>query len=218
MSVENFSPWVMVRWGIAFLIYMGTLGIAFDQFGIKNKELAEAKAEKEKFRKEINSAKAKGELHRFEKEDWRRKAVDLANSTQSLLDVNKKLVDHQKTMDLSVESTVKTTRVESVTIPRSAVAEAAPVIPNWYPLAPSLVAKTIRDNAIANNKDNYSLINYDIERNTEAYEKILRYYKTADPFIKKAINKAALEYGTKFSMFAYDVERQIESRQKFDGK
>ena len=96
--------------------------------------------------------------------------------------------------------------------------EAAPVIPNWYPLAPSLVAKTIRDNAIAENKDNYSSINYAIERNTEAYEKILRYYKTADPFIKKAINKAALEYGTKFSSFAYDVERQIEARQKFEGK
>jgi hypothetical protein len=184
----------------------------------KNKELAEARANSEKYRKEMNSAKAKGEQYRAEGEDWRRKAVDLANSTQNLIDASKKLVGLQESRDLSAESTVKAARVGSVTVPRSVVMEAAPVIPNWYPLAPSLVAKTIRDNAIAENKDNYSSINYAIERNTEAYEKILRYYKTADPFIKKAINKAALEYGTKFSSFAYDVERQIEARQKFEGK
>ena len=90
--------------------------------------------------------------------------------------------------------------------------------PPWYPPAPSVVVKTIREQALAENKDNYSGANYEIERQTEAFDKLIRWQKMANPLINGLIAKAAFENGTKYSMIAYEVERQLEAKQRLDGK
>jgi prophage DNA circulation protein len=213
----------------AVVIYGLTIAIGWDQ-------LSHLSADKQKFEKDLTTAqgevratKASLKIAQADAVDWRNKAVGLSENVKAMIDAQKTLdaIKEQEIALLKAKASDQTYASTASAVPdyrpgqgsggfQNTRISPAPIIPAWVPPAPSVVTKTIRDKAVAEYKDNYSSLNYEIERQTESFEKIMRYYKTADPFIKSAINKAALEHGTNYSSFAYDVERQIEARQKFD--
>jgi hypothetical protein len=90
-----------------------------------------------------------------------------------------------------------------------------PEIPEWYPPLKDEVAKQIKDAANALSND-YNMINYEIQRQTEAYSGLVRYHKTGSPFIRKLISKYALRWGSNYAMIVYEVSSQIDAREKLE--
>ena len=193
-----------------------------DQIALKAKNLAIAEAKLEVAKKETRAANTKAEKRLRSEIEWMDKALksseDAVKATEDAVTAAEASVAANQDA-ANARAELKNRKRAEADIPARPYAQpvaASPVIPAWYPSAASMVKKVIRDQALAEHKDNYSSMNYEIERQTKAYEKILRYYNTANPFIKAAINKAALEHGTNYSSFSYAVERQIEAKQKFD--
>ena len=229
MKTETLNPWLIIRWAFVVALFAGTVAVAVDQVRTKDKAIAEARAE-------IARHKAAFENLTNEARELGKEAAEYAVSLQQIegqLDAIKTQVQYNQALKKTEDTAAAVLRTQAVltqaqpgrvqAIPAAGKYVApqsarGPVIPQWYPPAPSVVAKTIRDNAIAEHKDDYSALNYEITRQTEGYEKLLRYYKTADPFIKGVINKAALDYGSKYSMIAYEVDREIEARKKFQAR
>lgn len=233
MKAEHLNPWAIIRWAVVALLFAGTVTIAVDQMKTKDRALAAAKREiglLEVDARKANVSREKvgkqaAEIEQLEQQITTLEAGKqfdaklLHNMALRAVVAEKKLTDFLAAPASATASTVSTTYAGyAAPAPAAPRMMDAPVIPAWAPPAPSMVTKTIRERAVAEYKDNFSGLNYEIERQTEAFEKIVRYYKTADPFIKSAINKAALEYGFNYSSFAYDVERQIEARQKFQSR
>lgn len=217
---------IIITTAAAALVCAGTIAIAVDQVKTRDKELADVYGKLGVVKKELITTTKKRDEYQKQSLEWLGKWTDQAQSTLNLIEAQKRVTAATKAVE-DAKAMVAQSEVRVVTFPQpvsnsyattSYATPPPPVIPAWSPPAPSVVTKTIRDRAVAEHKDNYSSLNYEIERQTEAFEKIVRYYKTADPFIKAAINKAALEYGANYSSFAYDVERQIEARQKFNGR
>lgn len=205
------------------LIFTGGFAIAVDQIRERDSKLTTSETALATIKKELSKTKS-------ERDNYQRFSAKIAKGVDDLKAAHDTVVAaYQSEIEGYKARAAVSHQINQALLdnpPRAAPPSApvyastpmpsAPVIPAWWPPAPSVVTKAIRTNAVAEHKDNYPSMNYEIERQTEAYEKLLRFYKTADPFIKAAINKAALEYGTNYSSFAYDVERQIEARLKLD--
>lgn len=98
----------------------------------------------------------------------------------------------------------------------SSSADAAPK--PWVPPSQAAAAKIIKDKAIAEWKDNYSMVNYNIERETSSFQKLLQYNRNPSAIIKNQLAKAAQEWPNNYSMMVYSVERQLDAKQKLDGR
>lgn len=231
MKNNDLNPWPIIRWSAALVVYVLTVAIAVSLIREKNGTLNDLtqSIKKEKDESLVLNRQRKYALDlcdkiAAEKSEWMSKFEALAESADELLAANKRLDTVKKEREALTALQNSQPQSPATTVPRpyytapQPQAVAAPIIPSWTPPAPSVVTRTIRENAMAEHKTNYSLLNYEIERQTEAFAKLVRYYKTADPFIKSAINMASLEYGTNYSSFAYSVERQIEARQKFGAR
>lgn len=217
MKTESSNPWPLIRWMTVAVVFGLTIGIAWDQVKTRDKDLASSAKDLAALRSQV------ADLKKVQRENT--KLVEQVASLTQQNDLGarvqmrlaRQVVDLQPQATAAVETAPASYVTASNYVPR--VVEPPPInIPAWSPPAPSVVTKTIRDNAVAEHKTDYSGLNYEIERQTEAYEKILRYYKTADPFIKGLINKAALDHGSDYSAISYEIEREIEARQKFQGK
>lgn len=222
MKTESSNLWPLIRWMTAAVLFALTIGIAVDQVNTKDRDLKALQTKFDVMSKDLYATRIRLDKAQKEKSELLQTSMAQAESTLDLIEAHQrvqaaqKLVDETRAKREQSESALAavSTRQQPVTT-RSAT---VPVIPAWYPPASSVVTKAIRDNALAEYKDNFASANYEIERQTEAYEKILRYYKTADPGIKALINKAALEYGSNYSSFAYEVERQLEASQKLKAR
>lgn len=62
------------------------------------------------------------------------------------------------------------------------------------------------------------MVNYSIEKETAAFNKLLQYNKTGNPAVKTQLAKAAQEWPNNYSMMVYSLETQLEAKQKLNGK
>lgn len=203
------NPWVLVRWSVAAAIYAFSLAIAMDQISIRNNAVKLAEAKVTSLTDELRETTAEKNKYLADRNKWKSDATSLAESSKAYMDA-------VQTREASERNVTVSSTPEAAPAHAAARAPELPRIPTWVPPAPSVVTKSIRDHAAAEHPDDYSMANYEIERQTKAYEKLLRYYQTADPVIKTMISEAAIEHGADYSQLVYSIDRKIEAQRKFN--
>lgn len=88
---------------------------------------------------------------------------------------------------------------------------AAPPLKWWNPPIQYVAAKDIKAAAVSKWKDNYSMVDHEIQRQTEALTKLTQINRTATKPIKDIIAKAVDKWGTNYNMVVFEVERQTEA-------
>lgn len=91
-------------------------------------------------------------------------------------------------------------------------------LPYWRPPLRRTVDANIRTAAQNEWGDNYAMIEHEIKRQTEAYDKLLQYNKDYRPVTKQIIARAVEKNGDKWSLVVYEIERQIEALQRLNGR
>lgn len=104
------------------------------------------------------------------------------------------------------------------TVTRNTVDEAERPLPWWRPPLKRTVDANIRASAIEKWKDNYSMVEYEIKQQSEAYEKLLEWNKDYRPAIKQIIAKSVEKWGEKWSMVVYEIEQQTEALGRLNGR
>ena len=178
----------------------------------KDSEIAKLKKNQE------DTVKIRAELKKAQREaaSYKEKALGLAKSAQTLIDASKSLNNLQTQKINILESGLSDVKNSAT----SHVQVASPQfqIPRWIPQPSTTIAKSIKDKALAKYGSNYSSANYHIEREVEAYEKLVRYQKMNNVFVSDLLNKTMFERGDDYTGAIYEIERQIEAKQKLQSK
>lgn len=225
MKTREVSHWLLIRWGFVALIYAGTVAIAVDQ-------LKSSRVEKERQGKEITAltvelqaSQRKALKSQAAAEEWEQKGLQLA-------DQFKKYIAAQKTVDESnariqelKSQMVQTRTIEQPIALRAPVADyhptvASPVVnpppPAWVPPQMHMQAKLIKGRAEAKWKNNYSMVNHEIESETQALERLrdLNRYTANKPFLAWAAEK----WPDDFSMMVHEFDRQTTAKAEIDSR
>jgi hypothetical protein len=165
-----------------------------------------------------DTVKIRAELKKAQREalSYKEAAQKLAISAQNLVDSHKTLNNLQNQKINILESSLR----DSKETPTSHVQVASPQfqIPRWIPQPATTITKSIKDKALAKYGSNYSSANYHIEREGEAYEKLVRYQKMNNVFVSDLLNKTMFERGDDYTGAIYEIERQIEAKQKLQSR
>jgi len=241
------SPWTIVKWGSVLLIYGLTVGISLDQIRGRDATILSQKARVIKLESTIpqvtrNLNKIQAEIS-ADKQVYAEEKARLENRLkleESIQEVSKLAAKIQQAQpeeapkeSVSLQENAKRQMAERKAIletmqagqsaaPSYVQSASSPVpnpsIPSWIPPSQSASVKIIKDRALAEWKDNYSMVNHSIQRDTEAFQKLLQYNKNPNSVVKTQIAKAAQEWPNSYSMMLYSVERQLEAKQKLDGR
>jgi TRAP-type mannitol/chloroaromatic compound transport system substrate-binding protein len=223
------NPWIIIRWAFVAALFAGTLAISVDVVKTRDEAIAvlesavsTSKDEQRKSSEELGKVRVKLATALADLKQLDVLTKDL-NETREIID---KLAAHNPVFNNYVETEGAVTPQRAVVrpyalappppIPIEVPGEAPP--PPWYPLAPSVVTKRIKDDAIREWKDNYTMVNHEIKRQSEAYNELLAYYKTANPVVKELLAKAAASSGNNYTQVAYEVKRQLEAKKELDGR
>jgi hypothetical protein len=178
----------------------------------KDAEIAKLKKNQE------NTVDIRAELKKAQREaaSYKDKALGLAKSAQTLIDASKSLNNLQTQKINILESGLS--EVKNTATSHVQVASPQFQIPRWIPQPTTTIVKSIKDKALAKYGSNYSTANYHIEREVEAYEKLVRYQKMNNVFVSDLLNKTMFERGDDYTGAIYEIERQIEAKQKLQSK
>lgn len=93
------------------------------------------------------------------------------------------------------------------------------VAPLWQLPARAKALDAVTKRAKAEWGNNFSMVNHEIERQMEGYDKVAEYHKQAwKPLMRTLLNEAGEKWPNSFAMMVYEIERQIEAKDKLDGK
>jgi hypothetical protein len=224
------NPWPIIRWAVVTLLFAGTALIAMDQIKTRDAALCVANTKNDFLKNELLKASqraaeiAKGAAKTEEK--IRKALADYEVQMQAVEAKQRQQEARQTMMAAQVEipqPAPSFSRLQQVAAPPQVLAASAHQavggdvsIPVWLPGAPSVINKGIKDRANNRWQTDYSMVNYQIDQDTQNYEKVVRYYKTSIPVVKQILNKAAQRWGTDYGMIIYELENQIEAKQKLD--
>lgn len=224
------SSRIIIRWAVVSALFAGTVAIAVDQVKTRDEAVvvleAAASASKEEQRK-VNTEIGKLRVQLAEALE---KLGQLAVAAKNLDEAREKQIDALEAQNAALNNhvaTEETSPPQRAVVRPYALAPPPPIPievpgegppPPWYPLATSVVTKRIKDDAVLKWKDDYSMVNYEIERQSKGYNELLAYYKTANPVVKDLLAKAAAQWKNDYSQTAYEVGRQLEEKRKLDGR
>jgi len=101
-------------------------------------------------------------------------------------------------------------------VPSATPSVANSPLPSWIPPTQTASVKIIKDRAITKWKDDYSMVNYVIDSESEAFQKLLQYNRSPNSEVKRLLATAAQKWPNDYSMMVYTVESQLEAKQKLD--
>ncbi|MFD0893713.1 hypothetical protein KBB96_08950 [Luteolibacter ambystomatis] len=88
----------------------------------------------------------------------------------------------------------------------------------WVPENPTTAANQAKAAAMAKWKDDYAMVEYEINRQAEAYNELVDLNKTSNKAIKDIIGRAHEEWKTDYGMMLYETNRQMEALQKLQSR
>ncbi len=74
--------------------------------------------------------------------------------------------------------------------------------------------QVIREAAVAKWGENHAMVEHEINKQTEAYDKLLGYNKDWRPEQKRIIAAAVAKWGENYSMVVYEVEKQTAAKER----
>jgi hypothetical protein len=215
-EIQQYNPWPAVRWMAAGMIYLATVGIAWDQ-------LNNIKDEKQKISKDLqllrgDSTKMKTALKKAQEgeKEWQDRFIDLAAKGKTAMDASGVLVDalNRKISLLETKAALLEAGRPNIAAAAATTTSAKVNIPRWMPDSPIVVARKIKDRATREHGNDFSSAKYEIEWQIEAHEKLVRYHRMNNPTVNDVLSKAAFEKGDDYRAMVWEVERQLEAAQK----
>jgi hypothetical protein len=218
------SPWPIIRWMAAVVIYGLTIAIGFDLMGGKTEEIQNTQAvvKEEKSKTE----KVQAELRAVQKQC--RKAETRVQTLEAGLDEIKALHDKAKAAyeahNQSLQSALLLSEIGNKATrsspPPMQMTAAAPVrssspaaghpLASWIPPQMHMQAKEIKDRAVSKWKDDHSMVAHEIKKQTEAIEKLRELNRaTAN---KQLLAWAGDKWPDDFAMMVYEFEKQAKAQ------
>lgn len=224
------SSWVIIRWAVVSALFAVTVAIAVDQVKTRDEAAIVAEAAVSASKEEQRKVNTENGKLRLQLNEALGKLGQLGVAAKNLDEAREMQIDALVAQNTALKNYAvaeETSPPERAVARPYAFAPPAPIpieIPGeaapapWYPLATSVVTKRIKDDAVLKWKDNYAMVNHEIERQSKGYNELLAYYKTANPVVKDLLAKAAAKWENNYAQTAYEVERQLEAKRKLDGR
>lgn len=195
-----------------------TLGsaIAWDQFKTVRNDRDRIAAELERARGEVVKLKKTLGQKEAALENLIQKASAHLDSSAENRAAKDRLIESLKAKIEVLESRPVASMSASTlsSAPAAAGGYAAPAkvqIPRWLPEPPVVIERKIKERAARQHGTDYAAAKYEIEYQTEAYEKLLRYHRMNNVTVNEVLSKAAFEKGDDYRGVAWEVERQLEA-------
>lgn len=221
----------MVRWGAVVATFAGTIAIAVDQVGIRQKRLEKAEAtvtaQEQLLKKLLRASKEAIEQASESNEkmvEFGRQlklVVDAAEERQKLEAIaklqalQKRLEEHKAESDRKTEARATRPAAAVVSqVPYQAPQVADPELPWWRPGLRATVDRQIKAAAQVEWKDDYTMVEHEMKRQGEAYDQLLAYNRDYRPETKRIIARAVHEWGSDYVMVVHEIKRQTESLQR----
>lgn len=202
-----------------------------DQFRTLKADRARAGDQLKAVQAELMDAKLALRKSQQEKIDWMTKAVDMAKNAQDLIDSQKRVEAAQKRLDdanevkmrllaakANVVGAVPTRGGAGISTYGPAAAPAKVSYPRWIPEAQVVVDRKIKERATKEHGNDFSAAKYEIERQTEAYAKLVRYQRMNNPTVTELLAKTAFEKGEDYTGMVWEIERQLEAAKVIQGR
>lgn len=211
--------------GMAALTVVGLAGaITWDLFQSLKAEHAMACDQLKKSQDDLKVTKKELRNSQQEMQEWKSKAVEMANSTQRLIDAQKRVEEatsiKMRALEARVNSVdaVPTRGGAGISTYGPAAAPAKVSYPRWIPEAQVVVDRKIKERASKAHGNDFSAAKYEIERQTEAYAKLIRYQRMNNPTVAELLAKTAFEKGEDYTGMLWEIERQLEAAKVIQGR
>lgn len=235
MKNNNMNPWPIIRWAGALTVYVLTVAIAVSMVRSRDRDFVEMKADLDE-KIESNQKKAKREMARardseegavekltVENQGLTRKIkvceaqMDYAESRVS----NARKLGHAEA-DLeglkgkggASNSSSETPTSPAYRTPALPAVTTASMQTYSNPVSKALAAKEIKRAALEKWKDDYSMVDYEIGKQTDAYETLQQYSKNYRSDVKAVVSSAAQKWGTDYGMVVYEIEKQLDAKDR----
>jgi hypothetical protein len=213
--------------GLALLAVIGLAGaITWDQFRMMKADQVRTGNKLKAVQAELKDTKAALRKSQQEKLEWMTSAVDMAKKAQDLIDAQKRVEDATSVKMRLLEA--KANAVEAVptrggsagvsTYGSAAVTPAKVSYPRWIPEAQVVVDRKIKERATKEHGNDFSAAKYEIERQTEAYAKLVRYQRMNNPTVTELLAKTAFEKGEDYTGMVWEIERQLDAAKVIQGR
>jgi hypothetical protein len=142
-------------------------------------------------------------------------------------EASRKLIEAYKAKEAAMaESVVEKPANYNTAVPQSPPAylppivkatDAEPAVPNWQMPTRNQALAIARKNAEAKWPNNYSMMEYELNNQMEAFDKLAQYQKQSwKPLMKTMINSAAKKWPQNYNMMVYEIENQIDAKERLD--
>lgn len=229
MKIERMNVWNLVRWMVELFVIAGVALVAVDQIRARDAEIAglhgklaaardaedsvrRGFAEKAAAMQEELDGIAEGNVNLgAEIAAMAGKLIPIVAENQAL---REQLANVMAANSRPAPKAVHPPAQAGNQLPADSQAvtpSGASDLPWWKPELRRKVDAAIRSAAEAKWGDNYAMIEYEINLQTEAYDKLLDYNKTWKHGEKQIIARAAAKWAPKWNMVVYEIERQTEA-------
>lgn len=217
----------IIGWGVSVIV--GLIGFAVVQHETQWRDAEIRTLTKQKEEIQIQAREAKADASRKlakvgELADQMKVAKDdFTTAKDAELEASNRLVTALKEKIAAMESLPSQSAYSTqnlITNPsRVAVAASSPIVtdvhvplPLWVPPQRYVMGKLIRARAEKEWKDNYTMVEHEIKRQTEALNRLMELNRWAGN--RDLLAKAAKEWGDNYTMMLHEFERQAEAKKR----
>ena len=235
MNTNNLNPWPIIRWASALVLYILTVAIAVSLVRGRDRDFEEMKADLEE-KIESNQKEATRSIARAR--DSEERAVEKLTAENTELNLKIKVSKAQiNYAESQVSNARKLGHAEAdleVAMGKGAGSNSSSGTPSHSeyrgtaqpavttasmqtysnPVSKSLAAKEIKRAAAEKWKDDYSMVDYEIGKQTAAYETLQQYSKNYRSDVKSIVSRAGQKWGTDYGMVVYEIEKQLDAKDR----
>lgn len=209
------------------LIGISVLGgaIAWDQIKTIRRELAAAKEQlkaSEEEARELKTKLRKTEASRTGLIDQASRLADASLTStaanEAYVNALKKKIELLEAQLGSRDASASVRSVSAVSTGSSIPVPPKVNIPRWLPEPQAIIDRKIKERAAKQHGTDYAAAKYEIEWQTEAYEKLVRYHRMNNVTVNDVLSKAVFEKGDDYRSVVWEVERQLEAAKVIQGR
>lgn len=200
-------------------------------------KIPDASIVKQKFASEIKRSEAALAAAKEEVEMLRGENLRLEtelSSTRALLETAEKRIESARALgrtEAALDALASTATSSAPvyaprvtrTVPQASASIPKPTLsavehPFWKTYQGVGVMKAIRAGAEERWGTDYTMVEFSIKQQRQAYEKLLEYKKSYDRATKGIVSQAEARWGTNYEMVVYHIKEQLEAKSRLDGR
>lgn len=228
LKTQFSKTWIIVAAVAAAVAFGVTVAVGLDQIKMRDGQLAKAANELKQLKDQLRAQKSEASGRKRDLAALAENLNGVIAASDGLKSAQQAVIDHQIEMietqkaqiiamknvaDIKAASEIR----PSSPMPSQVSTNVPIVTPTtvrwWTPPTPGVAAKEIKAAAAEKWKDNYRMVEHEIERQNEGLQKLTKLNVTYHQAIKEIIAKAVEKWPGNYSQAHYEAERQIEALQ-----